>query len=227
MELIQAARTWWWLVHKDLLREIRAPRTWPATLLVALALAMVIQLPLELPAAEKPAFLGAMFWLAAFFAGTLSLDRSFAGEQEEGCWQGLLLYPVSPATVYLSKVAGNFLALGVLNGVLLLAFTLLSGISLAAQPGLFLATAVLANLGFAAVGTLASALTTGLAQRSGVLVLILLPLVLPVILAAVGGTQSILEDDFGAWWRWLQLLACFAAVFLTLGTLLFEFIMED
>jgi hypothetical protein len=36
-----------------------------------------------------------------------------------------------------------------------------------------------------------------------------------------------LEDDFGAWWRWLQLLACFAAVFLTLGTLLFEFIMED
>jgi hypothetical protein len=29
------------------------------------------------------------------------------------------------------------------------------------------------------------------------------------------------------WWRWLQLLGCFAVVFTALGVLVFEFVIED
>ena len=227
MTLTVAARTWWWLVHKDLLREFRAPRVWPAMLLLSLVLAMVIGLQIQLPTEEKPRVVGGMFWLAAFFAGMLSLERSFSGEHEQGCWQGLLLYPVAPGTVFLAKLTANFLALCALDAILVPAFTLLSGVSLLERPGLFVVTALIVNLGFAAVGTLVSAVTSGMAQRNGYLVLILLPLVLPVILGAIQATRLILVGDISDWWRWIQLLACFAGVFLTVGTLVFEFIVED
>src|SRR4029450_11027661 len=104
-----------------------------------------------------------------------------SGEHERASWQGLLLYPVGPGTVFLAKLAANFMALCALDVFLLPAFTLLSGVPLLTQPGPFLATALVANLGFSAAGTLVSALTSGLAQRQGLLVLLLPPLVLPVV----------------------------------------------
>ncbi len=227
MTLSHAARTWWWLVHKDLLRELRAPRAWPAMLLLALALAMVINVQIDLPQDQHRELAGGMFWLAAFFAGTVALDRSFWGEHEQASWQGLLLYPVGPGTVFLAKLTANIVALCALDVVLVPAFTLLSGVSLLVQPGAFLVTALLANLGFSAAGTLVSALTSGLAQRHGLLVLLLLPLVLPVVLGAVQGTRAMLVGDLSSWWRWVQLLGCFAALFVALGTLVFEHIVED
>jgi heme exporter protein B len=118
-------------------------------------------------------------------------------------------------------------AVAALVAVLVPAFTMLSGVSLLERPGPFLATALLANLGFAAAGTLVGALASGLAQRNGLLVLLLLPLVLPVVLGAVQATRSLLVGEATEWWPWAQLLACFAAVFITLGTLVFEFIVED
>jgi ABC-type transport system involved in cytochrome c biogenesis, permease component len=227
MALSHAAKTWWWLVHKDLLRELRAPRAWPAMLILSLALAMVISVQIDSPSDQHLELAGGMFWLAAFFAGTVALDRSFSGEHEQACWQGLLLYPVGPGTLFLAKLAANFLAFCALDVVLVPAFTLLSGVSLFAQPGPFLATALVANLGFSAVGTLVSALTSGLSQRHGLLVLLLFPLVLPVVLGAVQATRAMLVGDFSSWWRWIQLLSCFAAVFVALGTLIFDYLVED
>lgn len=227
MTRLHAVRTWGWLVHKDLLREWRAPRTWPAMLLLALALAMVMTMQIDLPARQRVELAGGMFWLAALFAGSVSLDRSFSCELERDGWDGLFLYPVGPATVFLAKVAVNFFALCALEIALVPAFTILSGVSLLADPGRFLATALVANLGFSATGTLISALTTSLAKRSGLLVLLLLPLVLPVVLGAIQATRALLVGESAAWWSWWQLLACFAAVFVTLGTLLFEFILEE
>ena len=227
MTLTGAMRAWWWLVHKDLLRELRAPRVWPAMLLLAIVLAMVIVLQFELPKQQYAHVVGGMFWLAAFFAGTIALDRSFSGEQDQACWQALLLYPVAPGTVFLAKLTASFLALCALDVVLVPAFTVFSGVSLLPRPGLFLATTLVANLGFAAAGTLVSALTNGLAQRSGLLVLLLLPLLMPVVLGAVQATRLLLADEAGEWWRWAQLLACFDVVFITLGMLVFEFIVED
>jgi heme exporter protein B len=107
------------------------------------------------------------------------------------------------------------------------AFVVFSGVPLLAQPWPFLATVVVANLGFAAVGTLVSAVTSSLAQRSTLLVVLVLPLVLPVVIGAAEATRSVLASDFNAWSRWMQLLACFAAMFVTLGTLVFEFVIED
>lgn len=228
MSLPQSVRTWCWLVHKDLLREWRAPRVWPAMLLMGIVLALVIEMQVELPREQRASVVGGLFWLAAFFAGSVALDRSFAGERDDGCWHGLLLYPVAPATIFLAKTAANFLALCGLDAVLAPAFAIFSDVPLLDRPGPFLAIAGLANLGCAAVGTMVSALTHGLPHRGGLLVLLLLPLISPVVLGAAQATRLLLVGDLGEpWWRWMQLLACFAVVFVTLGTLLFEFVVEE
>jgi heme exporter protein B len=227
MSFVDMARTWCWLVHKDLLRELRAPRVWPAMLLMGVVLALIIQMQIDLPQDQKQSLSGGLFWLAVFFAGTMALDRSFSSEREEGCWQGLLLYPVAPGTIFLAKLAANFLALCALDAVLIPAFRVLSDLPLLARPWAFLLVLFVANLGFAAVGTLLSALTSGLGQRSNLLVLLMLPLVSPVVIGASQATRSLMAGDDNECSRWIQVLACFAALFVTVGTLVFEFVIED
>lgn len=225
--LLDSVRAWCWLLHKDLLREWRAPRGWSGMLLLAVVLAALIEMQLELPRELKRGLVAGLFWLAAFFAGTLALERSFAAERECGCWSALLLYPVAPGTIFLAKLTANFLALCLVDAVLVAAFTIFSDVPLLTRPAAFAGILLLANLGFASVGTLLGALTSGIQQRGSLLVLLLLPLVSPVILSAAQATRLLLADSPGDWQRWAQLLAVFAVVFVSLGTLVFEFLTED
>ena len=88
-------------------------------------------------------------------------------------------------------------------------------------------TILLANLGLAAAGTLVSALALG-GRGANLLVLLTLPVSIPVLLAAAECTRLAVEGPVDeVWWRWIQLLAAFAVIFVTTGTLLFEYAIED
>lgn len=227
MSFINTARIWWWLVHKDLLREWRAPRAWPGMLLLAIILAALIEMQVELPRDLKPGLIAGLFWLSAFFAGTLALERSFSSERDAGCWPALLLYPVAPGMIFLAKLTANLLALCLVDAVLVAAFTIFSDVPLLVRPGALSLVLLLANVGFAAVGTVLGALTSGLQQRGGLLALLLLPLVSPVILGAAQATRLLLDGERDEWQLWGKLLACFAVTFVSLGTLVFEFLTEE
>jgi heme exporter protein B len=155
------------------------------------------------------------------------LERSFSSEREESCWQALLLYPVTPGTIFLAKLTINILALTALEAVLVPALIVFSDVPLLVQPWRFLATMIAGNVGIAAVGTLLSAMTSALSQRGGLLVLLLLPLILPVVVGAAQATRALIAADANEWSRWIQLLSCFAALFVSLGAILFEFVIED
>jgi ABC-type transport system involved in cytochrome c biogenesis permease component len=60
------------------------------------------------------------------------------------------------------------------------------------------------------------------------LALLLLPLATPVMLASAEATRLLVLDDVGEqWWRWVQMLAAFVVLFMTMGLLVFEFAIED
>lgn len=218
----------WWIIHKDLVSECRTLRAWPAMLLLGIVVALVFAVQMDLLPDEKLRIVGGLLWLAIFFAGMLAVDRSFASEHEEGCWEGLLLYPVPPAAVYLAKLAGNVVALAALECVLIPLFVVLSDVPLLAHPWAILLVAVLGNLGIAAVGTLLSAVAAGTRRGGHLSVLLVLPAAVPVVFAAAEATRLATENDFGApWWRWIQLLAAFAVIFITAGTVLFDFVVEE
>lgn len=218
----------WWLVHKDLVSEFRTKRAWPAMLLLGIVVAVMFAAQLELLPDQKKQITGALLWLAIFFAAVLAVDRSCSAEQLDGCWEALLSYPVSPAVVYWSKLLVNMIAMIVLECLLVPSFVALTGVDLLRPIWAIVLVAIWANLGLAAVGTLVSALANGIRQGGSMLVLVLLPLSIPVLLAAAESTRLIaLGQIDSAWWRWIQFLASYAVIFLTAGTVLFEFVTED
>lgn len=228
MTATRAVRAFWWLVAREVVDEARARRAWPGMLLLGLILVGLLGMQTDLPPRERQQVVGGALWLAVFFAGTLALERSFAGDREDGCWRMLFLYPVPPAVIFLAKVAVCCVALTMLECVLVPAFAVVANTPLLDRPVSLAAVALLGNVGFAAVGVLTGALTTGHPQRGGLLALLLLPLVAPVMLAAAEATRLLAVGDVGdGWWRWLQLLAAFAVLFTAVGSLMFEFTAED
>jgi heme exporter protein B len=215
------------MIHKDLMCELRARQAWPAMLLLGMVVVVVFSVQMDTGLASE-GIGGGLLWIAIFFAGTLALERTFAGEREDGCLRGLLLYPVPPGTVYLAKLVVNFVALSSLEIVLVPLFVVFADVPLvrhAASLGLVM---VLGNLGIAAVGTLLGGMTSGQSGRANLLALLLLPVVVPVVLGAAEATRLLLLDDVGsAWWRWVQLLGAFAVLFITAGWILFEFVIEE
>jgi heme exporter protein B len=218
----------WWLIQKDLWSECRARRVWPTAVVFGIAVVLVLAMPMDLLPEQRRQMGGSLLWLAIFFAGTLVMDWSFASEREDGCWESLLLYPVSPATIYLAKLVVNVVCMAALECVLIPLFVVLSDVPLLSRPGAMLLVALLGNLGIGAVGTLLSALGTGIGKRNHLSVLLVLPLAIPVVLAAAEATRLLGEDGGQlSYWRWIQLLAGFAVIFVTAGTLLIQYVVEE
>ncbi len=218
----------WWMIHKDLVSEWRARRAWPAMLLFGTMVALMFGVQIDPLPEHKAQITGSLLWLAIFFAGMLAIDRSFAAEREEGCGQGMQLYPISSTAIFLSKLAVNVVALAALQTVLIPLFIVLCDAPLAMHPGAMLLVAMLGNLGIASVGTLLSALTSGTRHSGSLLALLALPLTIPVVLAASKATQCLGGEQISPDWRlWVQLLGAFAAVFTMAGVLLYDFVMED
>jgi heme exporter protein B len=218
----------WWIIQKDLLGEIRTRRSWAAMLLLGVVVAFVFSIQMDLLPHQQQRLVGGLLWLTVFFAGMTAVERSFAAEREEGCWQGMKLLPLSPGTIYLAKLVVNTIALLALECLLIPLFFVLSDIPLLPYAGHMLLIAALASPALAAVGTLVSALVAASGRGGNMLVLVVLPLVIPVVLAAAECTRLVVLHQLdAAWWRWIQLLGAFALIFSVAGTLLFEYAIED
>jgi heme exporter protein B len=222
------AESLWWLVHKDLTRELRARSVWPGMLLLGLVLVFMLATQIDLPMEQKGRVVGGLLWVAVFFAGTLTLDRSFANERKDGCWQSLTLYPIAPSVLFLAKMVVNVTSLVILETLLIPLFIVMTDVPLLAQPEAIALVALLSNIGFAAVGTLVSAVTTDLRNRGGLIALLLLPMAVPVVFGCAEATSITLAGEIDeSWWQWIQLLSVFAIVFTVVGALAFEFVLEE
>lgn len=218
----------WWLMYKDLTREFRAYHMWPSTVLVGLVLVFLLAIQIDLPPEFKGGVGGGLLWVAIAFSGVLALERSFSSERDAGCWQVLVQYPIAPSALFLAKMSLNVVSLVLLELVLIPLFLVMTDLPLLARPLSLALIAGLGNIGFAAAGTLISAVTANLNNRGGQMALLLLPLVIPVILASAEATRMLLAGSTGdEWSRWLQLLAVFAVVFTVLGAMVFEVVIEE
>ena len=89
-------------------------------------------------------------------------------------------------------------------------------------------TIVLATVGFAAVGTLFSALAMNTQLRDIVLPILFLPVVIPVVIAGVKATALILAArPWADLALWFQILIAFDIIYLVVATLVFEFAIEE
>ena len=211
---------------KDVRLEARTKETVSALLVFTLLVAFIFNFAFD-PTPQVLALVApGIVWVAYVFTGILGLNRTFVLEQDRGTLEGLLLAPVGREAIYLGKLLGALTVMLVVEALMVPVFLVLYDFSL--FSGWFVATAVLATVGFAAVGTLFSAIAVHTRAREVLLPLLFLPVALPVIIAAVSSTSWVLRD--GGWpemGRWLQLMLAFDVLFLVVSSWAFDFVVEE
>ncbi len=215
------------VLWKDLMTERRAKETLNALLFFALLLLFLFQFALGDDRERLRAALPGLLWLGFILSGLVGLGRAFLAERDHDCWEGLVLAPGDKSAIYLGKVAGNLLLMLVVEAVILVLFTVFFNVDVAGHLAALAAVVLLGTVGFAAVGTLFAAMTANVRAREVLFPVLLLPILVPVLLGAVKATEAVmLGEPLATVARWLQLLAAADVVYLTVGILTFDAVLE-
>lgn len=215
------------VLWKDLLTERRSKESLNALLFFALLLLFLFQFALGPDRERVRAVLPGLLWLGFVLAGLLGFGRTFLAERDNDCWDGLRLAPGDKSAVYLGKLLGNVVVMGAVEVTLVALFEFFYGLGLGSALGPLAVVLALGTVGLAAVGTLFAALTARLRARELLFPLLLLPAQVPVLLATVQATQVALSGQpLGDAAHWLRLLAAADVVYVVVGLLTFEFVLE-
>ena len=212
---------------KDLVVERRSKETLNALLFFSLALMFVFQFALGPDRERLAAVLPGLLWLGFILSGVLGLGRAFLVERENDCWEALLLTPGDKSAIYLGKLGGSLVLMAVVETLVLALFVLFFNVDLGpALPGLALVIG-LGTVGIAAVGTLFAAMTAHVRARELLFPVLLLPVLVPVLLGTVKATEALLlREPLAAVAHWLKLLVAADVIYLVIGLLTFDFILE-
>lgn len=221
------ARRAWIVLWKDLLIERRSRESVNALLFFALLLLFLFQFALGPDRDRLEAALPGLLWLGCVLAGLVGLGRTFLVERDNDCLEGLVLAPGDKSAIFVGKLAVNVALMAAVEIVLLVGAGLLYGLDLVGAAGPLALVLALGTLGLAAMGTLYGALTVQLRARELLFPVLLLPAQVPVLLATVSLTQAALAGEpLAAAGPWLTLLCAADCVYLVVGVLTFEFILE-
>ncbi len=216
----------WAIFWKDVRAEFRTKDILTGMLVFAILAVLVFNFAFDLRVERPQTVIPGVMWVAIVFAGMLGLNRSFILEQDRGSLAGILLAPVDRSAIYAGKVLGNLVFMITVEVILLPVIVILFNVNVLMPSVLFFV--LLGTVGFAIVGTIFSAIAVNTRAREVMLPVLLLPVMVPVLIAAVKGTAGILDgetlaEQMGA----LRLLIAFDVIFLGMAFLTFDFVLEE
>lgn len=214
------------IAWKDIISEMRTREVVFSVLVFAILVIVVFNFAFgetqEMLIAVAPGIL----WVTFAFSGVLSLNRAFIAEKEDGCLEGLMACPIGREVIYVGKLLGSLLFMLAVEAIALPVFVVLFNLPVFSLE--LITITILATIGFVALGALFSALATNTRAREMVLPILFLPLVLPVIIAAVKATGLALAGQpWSAMSTWLYIIIAFDIVFLVVSYLVFPFVIEE
>jgi heme exporter protein B len=212
------------ILWKDIRCELRSKQTWTGMGLFALLVIVIFNFAFDLRVDNKAAIAPGALWVAFVFASLLGLGRTIAAERENGSMDRLLLCPVDRKAIYLAKLLGNMLFIGVVEVVALPIFAALFNVPLFA--GALLPIVLLGTLGIATIGTLFSAIAAATQARELLLPILVFPLIVPVVIGAVRATGTLMVVTANEP-PWSGLIAAFDIIFLSVSILMFEYVIEE
>jgi len=215
------------ILAKEVRAEFRARELLNTTLVFAFVVIVMFSFAFDPTAAESRRFGPGLLWIALLFAGSLMLQPSFAREHANDTLDALCLAPVSPFSILLGKIAANFVFLTVCEVVLLPVFAVLYNVSLLPVLGRLIIVLMLGTFGLTITGTVFSAVAAQARMRELLLPLLLLPVLVPLLLAAVEATAGLLADTPEFQRTWLEILIGFDVIFFTASWLLSDYLLED
>jgi heme exporter protein B len=214
------------VVWKDLAAELRSRELLTSMLVFSLLVILIFNFALELDAKTRATVTSGVLWVTFAFAGTLGLNRSMAVEKDRGCLDGLLLAPVDRSAIYFGKTVGNLVFMLIVEAIVLPVYSILYNTNLL-QPGL-IAVILLGSIGFVAVGTLLSTMAVQTRTRDVLLPILLFPVIIPVMIAAVKASSGVLQGiEMAEILPWLNLLLVYDIIFTAVAFMVFDYVVEE
>lgn len=209
---------------KDLRSELRTKEALNASLSFALVILLLFSFAFDPTSEMTREISGGLLWLVFAFAGALILNRSFARELDNDCLDALIASPVPAPALFLGKVVANYLLLLGIEIVCLPVFGVFYNVRWARQPLWLLLVLLLASWGISVVGTVFSALTVNLRLRELMLPMLVYPMLIPCLMAAMQLTTPLLAGQpvQGDLLAWLRMLAGFDIIFTALAVMLID-----
>jgi heme exporter protein B len=214
------------VVWKDVRAEFRSRELFSAMLVFSLLIILIFNFALELDIKTRQSVTAGVLWATFAFAGTLGLNRSMAIEKDRGCLDGLLLAPVDRSAIYFGKVISNLAFMLIVEIIVLPVYSVLYNVNLF-QLGLLLVI-LLGSIGYTAVGTLLAAMSVQTRTRDILLPILLFPVVIPVLLAAVKASGGFLAgEDLVDILLPINLLIAYDIIFIAVAFMVFDNVVEE
>jgi heme exporter protein B len=216
------------IVWKDLTAERRTKANFNAVAFLAGLILLMFGFALGPDNEALRNVAGGVVWLTVLFSGVLSFNRSYEQELANGALQTLLLYPGDRRSIFLGKLLANLTFVLLVEAVLVPLAAFLYDIPIWNVIVPLAAVLFLGTVGFVTLGTFYSAMASRLRAREVLLPLLLFPMLIPLLIAAVEATDAILAGDLmDASGGWLKVLVVFDIVFFVGALFAFEHIIED
>jgi len=214
------------IIWKDLAAELRSRELVSAMLVFALLVIFIFNFALELDAQARATVTAGVLWVTFTFAGTIGLNRSMAVEKDRGCLDGLLLAPVDRSAIYFGKMLSNLAFMLMMAVIILPVYSLFYNVNLF-NPALVLVI-LLGSLGYVTVGTLLASMAVQARTRDILLPILLFPVVLPLLVAAVKASTVVLAGQpLADALAYLNLLIVYDVIFIAVAFMVFDFVVEE
>ncbi|MAF12672.1 hypothetical protein CMK11_19660 [Candidatus Poribacteria bacterium] len=171
----------------------------------------------------------AIFWSALAFGAVIALHRSGEADREFGAMGAIRLAGVSPTAIYFSRIVSIFIILTAIEAALLPAVIVflqvesMTAMDVARMAGV----AALGTCGVSTIGAFVSTMTASARGKESLLSVVLLPLVVPLLIAATKVSVDVFASRPISDWRWFSLLVAYPMLTAGVGLALFDSLLEE
>ncbi len=213
---------------KDLQIEWRTRARLNALLFFAVATLLLFSFALGADVGSMRRGAAGFLWLALFFSSVLSLSESFRLETENFAIEALRLAPVDARAIFLGKALGSTLLCWILSIALVPMSIALFDVKIEEGIPVLVVALLLGSMAISAPGTVYGAIAANARARDVLLPLLMFPVLIPALIAAVMATSLIVTGDpMRKLGDWLLFLLAFNVVYWAVGFLVFPKVIED
>ena len=214
------------IIWKDLTVDLRNKEVISAMFVFSLLVVLIFNFALDNNRNAQEDVAVGVLWVTFMFAGTLGINRTFAAEKDRNTLDGLLLAPVDRSVIYFGKMLSALTFMLIVEVAIMPVFAILYNVNLL-KP-LFFLVVFLGTIGYVVVGTLLAAIAVHTRAREVMLPILLFPVTIPVLLAAVRTCEGILTGlQWGRVTGPFNLIVAYDIIFIAISYMTFDYLVEE
>ena len=217
------------VARKDLAIEFRTKESLNAAGAFSIVILLLFSFAFDPTTDETKNISGGLLWICFAFAGALIFNRGFARELPNECLDALLASPISAGSLIVGKALTSVVLLLVVEAVSLFVFGIFYNVQWWHQPLTLLGVCIFSTWGISIVGAVFGALTVNLRTRELMLPVLIYPLMVPLLIAAIELTGDAIGNQplGGGTYIWGRVLLVFDIIFTSLAVALAETILVN